>query len=555
MGDKVTEGQLISELDYTSLVISKQESQANYDVATENLNKLLAGATGEDRALSQATVIQAESAYNSAMSELERVKASAAETIAQAEKTLNDLLSFESDNVTPSEQSVMTASSNLDNMKSTYSQAITNTRDSVLTIAGDKTSTANSALDAVNTIISDDDIDEYLSVKDPSYLTYAKSYYSLGLTQKSTASDKINTAKINPSNENVISAISNTKKLLEYTLLALKNTFDVLDNSVTTSGLTKTNIETHKTTINTHITTINTAASSLESYEQAYNDALLNYNIKVQAAESALSEAKTVYDNAVISAENALNTAKITAEQQITVSESKVMATKEAMEVAKAQRDQVVAPANVHDVALARAKIRQAQAALDSVNKRIEDSQIKAPFDGIITAVEFEVGELVSQGQKVISMVGEGGYEIDVHISEADIAKVKVSDVVKVTLDAFGEDEIFMGKVSFIEPAETVIQDVIYYLVKVNFESTNNEIKSGMTANVNITTNQKSNILSVTSRAIIDRNGDGKWIKLLINNQAVERKIILGIRGDEGYTEIIDGLQEGDVVITQTIEN
>jgi RND family efflux transporter MFP subunit len=276
----------------------------------------------------------------------------------------------------------------------------------------------------------------------------------------------------------------------------------------------------------------------------------LNYDTYVSSAEDDLDRAQTAYDNAVISARNALATAKLTARQKITAAESKVDTTLEAWQVAQAQLNKIVAPPNKYDIALSRAKIRQAQATLDAVNKQIDNSLIVAPINGTITKIEYEIGEQVTASIPVISMLGENHFEIDVDISEADIAKVEKDNTVEITLDAFGDDIKFQGQVYFIEPAETVIQDVIYYKVNISFDPKKETVKSGMTANVIITTAEKDNVLIIPSRAVVERNGGEKYARVLADNQVEEKPIEVGLRGDEGMIEIISGIKEGEEVVT-----
>ena len=206
---------------------------------------------------------------------------------------------------------------------------------------------------------------------------------------------------------------------------------------------------------------------------------------------------------------------------------------------------------------------------MDSVANQIENSIIKAPISGTITKVEYEIGEQTIAGKLVVSMLGENNFEIEVDISEADIAKIRINNPAEITLDAFGEDIEFVGKVYFIEPAETVIQDVIYYKVKVAFiekeeQNTNmSGIKSGMTANVMITTAEKDNILIIPNRAIVEKNGSGKIVRVLRQGEIQEASVQIGLRGDEGKVEVLsfgkaqDGseVKAGDEVVTFIKEN
>ncbi|MDQ5938876.1 MAG: HlyD family secretion protein, partial [Patescibacteria group bacterium] len=136
-------------------------------------------------------------------------------------------------------------------------------------------------------------------------------------------------------------------------------------------------------------------------------------------------------------------------------------------------------------------------------------------------------------------------------VPESDITKLKVGDTVEITLDAFGNDQIFNGTVTFIDPASTVISEVIYYKVTVGFNVKDEKIKSGMTANLTILTNSKDNILVVPSRAVSAR-GDERFVEVLENNQAVEKEVQVGLKGDDGLWEISSGLNAGEKIIIST---
>lgn len=551
VGEKAEKDQLLAELDYSTLESSREEAQANLDVATGNLNKLLSGATGEEIAVAKASVEQAKASYEASKKELERTKKTVQENIIQAEKTLSDLeLQTESD-LTTYEQAIITAQTSLNNTKTTYQNSINNYRDTALVTIPDKLAKANTALDTINTTINDEDAEKLISVKKPEYLANTTENYDQAVTLISEANSDLSLANNSKSETDVSSALDSTIEALNKVFSSLQNCFSALENSIISSDFTQTELDTFKSNISTQLSTIATAISAIQTAKNNLNDAIISYNTYVSAAEDTLAQSQASYDNALLAAKNALASAKTSGEQQITAAESKVDTTLESWQVAQAQLSQTVAPANTHDISLARAKIRQAQAALDSINKKIEDSRIIAPISGTITKIEYDVGEYVMPGGKsAISMLGENNFEIEVLISEADIAKIKNGDKAEVTLDAFGDDVKFHGAVFFIEPAETIIQDVIYYKVNVNFDPAERNVKSGMTANVVITTEKKDNVLFVPSRAIIEKNGEGNIVRVLENNNLVEKPVTIGLRGDEGITEILSGIEEGEIVVT-----
>lgn len=192
------------------------------------------------------------------------------------------------------------------------------------------------------------------------------------------------------------------------------------------------------------------------------------------------------------------------------------------------------------DIASYRAAVAQAVA---SRNKAI----IVAPIDGLITKINYKVGESVSGADEVIKLLSPH-YEISVDVSETDIAKIQLGQQVSMTLDAFGEDIKFSGKVFNIDPGATNVQDVVYYRVKISLDDSDKPIKPGMTANVSILTDKRENTLFIPSRAVIT-DGAEKQVKILQNNQAVTTTVKLGIKGDDGKVEITEGLSAGQEII------
>lgn len=321
---------------------------------------------------------------------------------------------------------------------------------------------------------------------------------------------------------------------------------------MTTLSLPQSDLDSKKLSVNTQITTVSNAINSIQSAEQNLNDARIAYTTKVNAAEENLKQSEVNLDDAITIATNQLNSIVVSINQKITLAESKVSSTQELLNITKAQLAQVNAPAKIQDINLQKAQLKQAKAMLASAENNIEKSILKAPIDGTITKIEYEIGEMVST-KPAISILNGHELEIEVDISETDISKISIGDNVETTLDAFTDDLKFQGKVLEIEPAETIIQDVIYYKVKINVDFNEeylNQVKPGMTANVIITTEDKDDALIVHSRAIVDRNGDGKFLRILENEILKEEKVEIGLRGDDGVVEIISEIPEGTEVVT-----
>jgi len=324
-------------------------------------------------------------------------------------------------------------------------------------------------------------------------------------------------AKKEFSQENIDRALSETKGALEKISKALAVIRDVCEDPAYRDRISATD----KTSLDVQKSYINSAHTSIVNTQQIISSIELNNQLSINAAQTKLDTAQ----NAVKIAEGNLKSAQV--------------------KLAK-----IKAPAQETDVALARAQLDQAEAVLAKAKYQLTKASLVAPCDGIVTDIKKEEGEQVRTmvADPVISLLCVGKFQIEVDIPEADIAKVKLQDPVEISLDAF-PDEIFTGKVIKIDPAETIIQGVVYYKVTVGFDKTDKRIKSGMTAEVEIITKQKENVLLIPQRAVLIKNGK-EMVRVLDEGEIKEVEVKTGIRGEEGKIEILSGLKEGDKVIT-----
>jgi len=102
--------------------------------------------------------------------------------------------------------------------------------------------------------------------------------------------------------------------------------------------------------------------------------------------------------------------------------------------------------------------------------------------------------------------------------------------------------------VIFIEPAEKIVEGVVYYEIRIGFdEDLPKGIKSTMTADIIIQTEKRENVL-VVPREAIKRVGDKTMVEVLGDGLIQEREVEIGLRGDD-IIEILSGLTQGEKVI------
>ena len=204
------------------------------------------------------------------------------------------------------------------------------------------------------------------------------------------------------------------------------------------------------------------------------------------------------------------------------------------------------------DVESLRIDVRQAELDIEDTQIAINHRTIRSPINGVVTEINAEVGETISQNEPVISLISSSEYEIEANLPEADIAKIKVGALSEVTLDAYGNDVIFAAVVVSVNPAETLLDGVATYKTTFEFLESDSRIKSGMTADIIVKGERKENVLAVPGRSIISRDGI-KYVEVQnIDGTIVEKIVKTGLRGSDGNVEITEGLLNGDKVVVFT---
>ncbi|NCP17158.1 hypothetical protein COZ84_01565 [Candidatus Kuenenbacteria bacterium CG_4_8_14_3_um_filter_39_15] len=409
-------------------------------------------------------------------------------------------------------QNLNSAQNNLDNLKLQRDTELQNLKNTAIVTFNNELIDAESAMETVDQTLDSADAQETLGILKSGAVDKAEE--SQVVAETAVAQTKLAVASIirSSTDAQVLTAINQVMAALDDVRACLSDVFDVLQNTIISSSLSQTELDALISGIQTEQTTISTS------------------KINIQTAESNWTNKIVYYAD------------------QITKAEDEAAAAEDSFELAQAQLALKEAQPQDYDITAANARVTKAEASLALAQANLNDTIIRAPVAGTIMEINSKIGESTSLATPVIKMIGESELEIEVDIPESDITKIEVGQSAEITLDSFSDDNLFSGTVTFIDPAETVIQDVVYYQVTVQFSDGQDNIKPGMTANVTIKTKEKSNVLRVPLRSVKQNNGD-KIVEMLEGEQIKEHPVTSGLRGDE-YYEILDGLSAGEQVIT-----
>lgn len=534
VGESVVKGQVLARLVSTDLQTQVEQAAAQLASAQSGLNKLFAGSSREEIAISEQNLESARIAYKASQNAYQN-------TIDQTNRdvTIAELA------VKTAEDELTSAEDNLQNTLLSQGQSIANYRDSAYRVSEDQYFLAQKALDTINQILTDGDKQTTFGIQNSSMIPVAQQSFQKAQAQGAFAWSALQTAKFQTDEKSLLNAMDQTLVFIQNTAGALNDIFTVLLYTPSSSGYTATELASDKSSIQSQQSTMATASSTTLTAKSNYTNAKAadigvvdTAKSKVEAAENSLEKAK-----------NNLTSSQITAKTKQDSARSDMESKASAVKTAQAQLNLTRANPREADVSAQRAIIAQYAALLSERKNALAKAELLASADGVITDISFDEGEYVSALSPFLILHGSDVVYIETSISEADIALVNRDDAVEFTFDAFGPGEIFHGKVDFVDPAETVISDVVYYQVKIVFDASDERIKTGMTANVDIAADQKQSVVLVPQRAVSYREGVS-FIKVLVNENFAEDRIVkTGLRGDSGMVEVVSGVSEGENVV------
>ncbi len=288
----------------------------------------------------------------------------------------------------------------------------------------------------------------------------------------------------------------------------------------------------------------------LGTTEEQARYSLNNANVALVAAEAQLADTKAGPRTADIQAANA---AIASAQANVLAAQGNVAAAEANLARAQAAFDRMQEPPTNDELAILDAQIASAQTNLNLAQLRLEQSMIVAPIDGTIANVAINAGEQASPGAPAITLVNEDAFHINVNVDEIDIDQISVGQDVEVTLDALS-DTVLTGVISEISPTSASAGGVVTYLVTINIVTDDGvTLRPGMSANASIVVEEIDDVLIVPNWAVrLDREtGNAFVLQKMADGTVAETIVETGLRNEQ-FSEVLNGLQSGDVVVVTT---
>ncbi|HEY75395.1 MAG TPA: efflux RND transporter periplasmic adaptor subunit [Thermoflexia bacterium] len=201
------------------------------------------------------------------------------------------------------------------------------------------------------------------------------------------------------------------------------------------------------------------------------------------------------------------------------------------------------------DLEAARLEVEAAQLSLEKARSDLEGATLVAPFDGAVAAVNVAVGENVSVGVPAVRLVDNSHFRLSVTVDEIDVARLEVGLPAEITVDAL-PDLALTGTVERIGPAATLEEGAVAYPVVIGLDPTDAPLRAGMSATAVILVEELTDQLIIPNWVVrVDPTTGRPYVYRQTGDGGLERvEVRLGVRY-EGYSQVLEGLEEGDVLV------
>ncbi len=197
---------------------------------------------------------------------------------------------------------------------------------------------------------------------------------------------------------------------------------------------------------------------------------------------------------------------------------------------------------------------------LGAAQDRLRYTQIDAPMDGIVIQRGIEPGEVVTpgvqatfEGKALLTVADLSTLIVKADLNQIDVAKVKLGQKVKLTLDAL-PGKTYEAVITKVAPASSTPKGgtVEVFPVEATLSKTDGEIKPGMTADVRVHIETKPNVLFLPIEAVVKEAGKAFVTKVTAGEGGKQKtdkvEIKTGVRNDRDV-ELVDGMKEGEKVL------
>jgi RND family efflux transporter MFP subunit len=210
----------------------------------------------------------------------------------------------------------------------------------------------------------------------------------------------------------------------------------------------------------------------------------------------------------------------------------------------EAARQQYKVAVNVAEQSYRSLQAARARVAL--ANKSLADTAVRAPFAGLVAERAVSVGDYVTKGARVATVVSIDPLRVELTVPEQAIAQIKVGQPVRLSVDAYPGEE-FSAAVRFVSPSVRVDQRAL--TVEAIAPNKDGRLKPGLFVTALIQLGAPAPALTVPEAAVETVSGTSR-VYVIKDGKADERIVTLGEKVSD-RVEVTSGLADGEVVVAE----
>lgn len=205
----------------------------------------------------------------------------------------------------------------------------------------------------------------------------------------------------------------------------------------------------------------------------------------------------------------------------------------EALDTARIKRD------------LATGAVESAQGVVDQLRARLDNANVIAPRDGIVTKRYLQAGVYTKTGSPIISLADVSCVLAKAAVGESEVSQLKIGSMAAVRVDALGS-RVFSGKVTRITPAAALPSRT--FTAEISIPNGDRALLPGMFAQVEVAGEVHKNALVVPESALVLREDQKSVYVVGADNKVQQRILSLGYVGG-GWAEVLSGVREGERIV------
>lgn len=193
----------------------------------------------------------------------------------------------------------------------------------------------------------------------------------------------------------------------------------------------------------------------------------------------------------------------------------------------------------------AEAKLRANGAKYVQEVNKLDYSNLHADRGGVIASIDVEAGQVVSAGQKVITLVEDGEREVEINVPENRLEEVRKAQAIKVSFWAL-PNIVIDGKVREIAPMADKVSRT--YKVRISLPNPPSELRLGMTSTVMVANDSNNHLSAFIPLSAIYQTGDTPAVWVVHDNVVNLVPVKISSIGD-GQVQVLEGLNNGDIIV------